>query len=69
MLGLDYFGVDFGLDQNGNILLFEANATMKIVPPAGADSNDPRMRAAEAAAAASREMVLARACAGISESV
>ncbi len=29
-LGLDYAGVDFGLDRNGNILLFEANATMTI---------------------------------------
>ena len=31
-LGLDYAGVDFGLDRNGNLLLFEANATMTISP-------------------------------------
>jgi len=31
-LGLDYAGVDFGLDRNGNLLLFEANATMTIPP-------------------------------------
>jgi len=31
-LGLDYAGVDFGLDHNGNLLLFEANATMTIPP-------------------------------------
>ena len=29
-LGLDYAGVDFGLDADGNVLLFEANATMTV---------------------------------------
>ncbi|NNM81416.1 MAG: tetratricopeptide repeat protein [Burkholderiales bacterium] len=33
MLGLDYGGVDFSLDGEGNLLLYEANATMSIVPP------------------------------------
>jgi hypothetical protein len=32
-LGLDYCGVDFGLDREGRLLLFEANATMVILPP------------------------------------
>jgi len=32
-LGLDYAGVDFGLDGAGNLLLFEANATMVIARP------------------------------------
>lgn len=32
-LGLDYGGIDFGLDAEGNILMFEANATMVINPP------------------------------------
>ena len=32
-LGLDYAGVDFGLDQEGNVLLFEANATMIVQEP------------------------------------
>jgi Flp pilus assembly protein TadD/glutathione synthase/RimK-type ligase-like ATP-grasp enzyme len=32
-LGLDYAGVDFGLGQNGHLLLFEANATMVIAKP------------------------------------
>ena len=36
-LGLDYGGIDFGLDRQGNLLLFEANATMVILPP-GADA-------------------------------
>ena len=30
VLGLDYAGVDFGLDADGNVLLFEANATMTV---------------------------------------
>lgn len=29
-LGLDYCGIDFGLDKNRNILLYEANSTMLI---------------------------------------
>ncbi len=32
-LGLDYAGVDFGLASNGDLLLFEANATMVIAVP------------------------------------
>ena len=32
-LGLDYAGIDFGLGPNGDLLLFEANATMVIAPP------------------------------------
>jgi hypothetical protein len=34
MLGLDYAGVDFCLAADGSVVLFEANATMAIVPPA-----------------------------------
>jgi glutathione synthase/RimK-type ligase-like ATP-grasp enzyme len=32
-LNLDYGGVDFGRDAAGNILLYEANATMAVFPP------------------------------------
>ncbi len=32
-LGLDYAGVDFGLNTRGEVLLFEANATMIVNPP------------------------------------
>ena len=37
-LGLDYAGIDFGIGPNGDLLLFEANATMVIAPP----NQDPR---------------------------
>ena len=37
-LGLDYAGVDFGLGPDGDLLLFEANATMVIASP----DPDPR---------------------------
>jgi hypothetical protein len=33
LLGLDYAGVDFGLGPRGDVLLFEANATMVVNPP------------------------------------
>jgi hypothetical protein len=33
VLGLDYGGVDFGLDAAGNVLLFEANASMVVPLP------------------------------------
>jgi hypothetical protein len=32
-LGLDYAGIDFGLSASGDLLLFEANATMVVNPP------------------------------------
>jgi tetratricopeptide (TPR) repeat protein len=32
-LGLDYAGIDFGLNARGEILLFEANATMTVLAP------------------------------------
>jgi len=59
-LGLDYGGVDFGLDPAGNILLFEANATMVINLP----DSDPqwayRRPAMEKALQAMRLMLLRR---------
>jgi Tfp pilus assembly protein PilF len=37
-VGLDYAGIDFGLSADGDLLLFEANATMVIARP----GDDPR---------------------------
>jgi glutathione synthase/RimK-type ligase-like ATP-grasp enzyme len=45
VLGLDYGGIDFALGSNGEILLFEANATMIIVAP-GPDARWDYRRAA-----------------------
>ena len=44
-LGLDYAGVDFAVGPDGDLLLFEANATMVIAPP-GADERWAYRRAA-----------------------
>jgi hypothetical protein len=33
VLGLDYCGIGFGLKQSGEVLLFEANATMVVEQP------------------------------------
>ncbi len=60
-IGLDYFGIDFALDREGNVLLFEANATMRAVVPIDTDPNEARRRAAIAANAAFRELVLRQA--------
>jgi glutathione synthase/RimK-type ligase-like ATP-grasp enzyme len=60
-LGLDYGGIDFGLSPAGEVLLFEANATMVVNPP------DPHERWAYRRAAvtkildAVRTMILSRA--------
>lgn len=43
-LGLDYFGVDFGILQDGRLLLFEANAVMNVFP----FSDRPEFRYVEA---------------------
>ncbi len=40
-LGLDFFGIDFGILPDGRIVLFEANGTMNFFPV----STDPRLAA------------------------
>jgi len=55
-LGLDYAGVDFALAADGRLLLFEANATMTIVPPPEGEPWHYRRPAAQAALAASRAL-------------
>jgi tetratricopeptide (TPR) repeat protein len=59
-LGLDYGGVDFGLDAEGHILLFEANATMAINPPGPEEQWAYRRAAIDRVQQAVREMLLQR---------
>ncbi|MHB8285524.1 MAG: ATP-grasp domain-containing protein [Caulobacteraceae bacterium] len=63
-LGLDYAGVDFALGVQGEVLLFEANAVMTIVPPDPDPQWDYRRPAIEQATEAARTMLIAKARAG-----
>ena len=59
-LGLDYAGIDFAVDAQGRVLLFEANATMVVAQP-GADARwDYRRPAVAAILNAFKDMVLER---------
>jgi glutathione synthase/RimK-type ligase-like ATP-grasp enzyme len=58
---LDYCGVDFGLDRDGNVLVFEANATMAVYPPEAGGIWEYRRVAADRIVAAVRAMLVARA--------
>jgi glutathione synthase/RimK-type ligase-like ATP-grasp enzyme len=60
-LGLDYGGVDFGVAPDGRLLLFEANATMAIVPPPPDPVWDYRREPIAAAIDAARAMLFKRA--------
>ena len=61
VLGLDYGGIDFGLNQAGEILLFEANATMVVEQPDGDPRWDYRRAAVERIHTAVRDLLLGRA--------
>ncbi len=61
IIGLDYFGMDFGLGLDGNILLFEANATMVLHPPTNETQWDYRRAAIENALQATRHLFIERA--------
>jgi glutathione synthase/RimK-type ligase-like ATP-grasp enzyme len=63
ILDLDYGGIDFAIDGEGNILLFEANATMVMVPLAADPKWDYRRPAFDAVFAAVRTMLMDRAAA------
>ena len=60
-MGLDYGGIDFGLNQEGEILLFEANATMVVEQPDGDPRWDYRRAAVERIHAAVRDLLLGSA--------
>ena len=55
-LSLDYGGIDFALNADGDLLLFEANATMVIAAP---PDNDPRWAYRRGAITAAIEAVVA----------
>ncbi len=60
-LGLDYAGVDFGLDAAGNVVVFEANATMIVLPPGPEPMWDYRRPAVARVMDAVQRMLRARA--------
>jgi len=64
VLGLDYAGVDFGLHPSGDLIVFEANAVMTIVPPDASSQWEYRRAPIAAAVAAARNMVVSRAGVG-----
>jgi glutathione synthase/RimK-type ligase-like ATP-grasp enzyme len=57
-LGLDYGGVDFGIDVAGNVIVFEANATMAVYPPPSGAQWAYRQPAYEAVIAAVRALIV-----------
>ena len=59
-LGLDYAGIDFGLNAGREILFFEANATMVVNPPDPDPKWAYRRPAVERIHAAVRHMLMAR---------
>ena len=60
-LGLDYGGIDFGLSADGNLLVYEANAAMAIVPPPPGALWDYRRPAADLALLAAKDMLASKA--------
>jgi hypothetical protein len=60
-LGLDYGGIDFGLNEKGEVLLFEANATMAFFAPGEDERWNYRRPAVENICRAVRKMLLDRA--------
>lgn len=63
MLGLDYGGIDFALGKDGEIVLFEANATMIIIAPDADPRWDYRRAAIAKVEDKVRSMLLERASA------
>jgi hypothetical protein len=60
-LRLDYGGIDFGVNQRGEILLFEANATMVVEQPDCDSRWDYRRAAVERIHAAVRDLLMMNA--------
>jgi hypothetical protein len=62
-LDLDYGGIDFAVNAQGDILLFEANATMVILPTANDQKWEFRRPAVEKVFSAVRRMLMERSSA------
>jgi tetratricopeptide (TPR) repeat protein len=62
-IGLDYCGMDFGIDAEGNVMLYEANATMAIIPPTHELQWDYKRDAVDNAIAAAKRMFARRSAA------
>ena len=60
-LGLDYGGIDFTLDAAGSVVVFEANATMVVVPPGADERWDYKRAPVERILTAARGLIPARA--------
>jgi hypothetical protein len=58
---LDYAGIDFGLNERGEVLLFEANATMVVLRPERQSQWAYRWPAVERIHSAVRKMLTDRA--------
>ena len=63
-LNLDYCGIDFGLSPDGDVLLFEANATMVVNLPDSDERWDYRRPAVAKILSAVSNMILDRAAPG-----
>jgi aromatic-L-amino-acid decarboxylase len=68
-LGLDYAGIDFGLNEKSEVLVFEANATMVAPQPEEGERWDYRRPAVEKIHAAVRHMLEARVPATVSQEI
>jgi Flp pilus assembly protein TadD len=64
-LDLDYCGIDFAVNAQGDILLFEANATMVMVPLADDQKWDYRRPAFDNVFAAVRRMLMQRSVSAV----
>lgn len=63
-LALDYAGIDFGLDREGRVVVFEANATMTVPAPPSDARWDYRRTHVNRILSATRRMLFNRARAG-----
>jgi hypothetical protein len=64
MLGLDYAGIDFGLNAQGELLVFEANAAMAVNPPDPGERWNYRRAAYSRIHAAVQKMLIGMALRG-----